>query len=144
MLRVFMDADVLFAGAASGSEHPASLVVLRLAEITLVEAIVSTQVLVEVERNLAAKLPAALPVFQTLAQRCLHVVPDPPPDAVTRHHGAAVPKDLPLLVAAHRGHCRYLVTYNVRHFRPGLPDVQVLRPGDLVARMREWLVFLDG
>ena len=38
-LRVFVDADVLFAGAASGSEHPASLVVLRLAEITLIEAV---------------------------------------------------------------------------------------------------------
>ena len=93
----------------------------------------STQVLVEAERNLAAKLPAALPVFQTLAQRCLHVVPDPVVDALTRHAGAADPKDLPLLVAAHRERCRYLVTYNVRHYQPGLPGVQVLRPGELVS-----------
>ena len=33
--RVFVDADVLFAGAASPSEHGASFVVLRMAEITL-------------------------------------------------------------------------------------------------------------
>ena len=37
--RVFVDADVLFAGSASPSEHSASLVVLRLAEITLIEGI---------------------------------------------------------------------------------------------------------
>ena len=35
--RVFVDSDVLFAGAASGAEHGASLVVLRMAEITLIE-----------------------------------------------------------------------------------------------------------
>ncbi len=39
--RVFVDADVLFAGSASPSEHSASLVVLRLAEITLIEALAS-------------------------------------------------------------------------------------------------------
>jgi len=33
--RVFIDADVLFAGAASPSEHGASLVILRMAEITV-------------------------------------------------------------------------------------------------------------
>jgi hypothetical protein len=50
--RVFVDSDVLFAGAASPSEHGASLVVLRMAEITLIDAVVSEQVIIEVERNL--------------------------------------------------------------------------------------------
>jgi hypothetical protein len=36
---VFVDADVLFAGAAAPSEHGASLVVLRMAEIPLIEAV---------------------------------------------------------------------------------------------------------
>ncbi len=118
--------------------------VLRLAEITLIEAVVSTQVLVEAERNLAAKLPAALPVFQTLAQRCLHVVSDPPVEAMTPYHGIADPKDVPLLVAARRERCRYLVTFNVRDYQPGLSGTQVLRPGELVDRVREWLAFLEG
>lgn len=39
--RIFVDADGLFAGAASPSEHGASLLVLRMAEITLVEALTS-------------------------------------------------------------------------------------------------------
>ena len=37
-LRVFVDADVLFAGAASPNSESASLVVLRLAEMTLIDA----------------------------------------------------------------------------------------------------------
>jgi len=53
--KVFIDADVLFAGSAAPSEHGASLVVLRMAEITLLEAYVSQQIMTEVERNLATR-----------------------------------------------------------------------------------------
>ena len=66
--RLFVDADVLFAGAASPSEHSASLVVLQLAEITLIEALTSQQVITEAERNLAAKLPQALPAFRLVSE----------------------------------------------------------------------------
>ena len=61
--------DVLFAGAASPGEHGASLLVLRMAEITLVEALTSQQVIVEAERNLAEKLPQVLPVFRLIVSR---------------------------------------------------------------------------
>ena len=43
--RVFVDADVLFAGAASPSAHSASLVLLQMAEITLLDALTSQQVI---------------------------------------------------------------------------------------------------
>lgn len=59
-----VDADVLFAGSASPTEFGASLVVLRMAEIPLIHAVTSRQVIVEAERNLAKKMPAALPAFQ--------------------------------------------------------------------------------
>lgn len=137
--RVFVDADVLFAGAVSPSEHSASLVVLRLAEITLIEALTSRQVITEVERNLADKLPRKLPEFRLLISRCLQVVPDPRPDDLTPFAMAADPKDLPILVAAARERCPWLVTFNVRHFQPGHPDVTVLRPGDFVHRVRDQL-----
>jgi hypothetical protein len=98
--RVFVDADVLFAGAAAPTEHSASLVILRMAEITLIEAITSEQAVAEAERNLSAKLPAALPTFRLLVARCLHTVPDPSTEDLSPHIGAADPKDLPILVAA--------------------------------------------
>ena len=77
--RVFVDADALFAGAAAASDHGASLVILRLAEITLIEAVTSQQAVTEAERNLGEKLPQALPAWRLIVSRCLRVVPDPQP-----------------------------------------------------------------
>jgi predicted nucleic acid-binding protein len=142
--RIFVDADVLFAGAASPNEHSASLVILRMSEITLVEAITSEQVIAEVERNLAVKMSAALPAFRLLVQRCLKVVPDPSQDEINAAIYAADRKDLPILIAAVRENCPYLTTYNVRHFQPGLPGVNVLTPGDLILRIRYQLANLKS
>jgi predicted nucleic acid-binding protein len=75
--KVFLDADVLFAGAASPSTHGASYIVLRRAELTLIECVTSEQVITEAERNLSEKLPNKLPAFHQLVNRCLRIVPDP-------------------------------------------------------------------
>lgn len=137
--RVFLDADVLFAGAASPTEYGASLVILRMAEITLIEAVSSQQVITEVERNLSAKMPEALPAFQMLVKRCLLVTLDPILDDLIPHQGLADPKDLPILVAALSQGCPHLVTFNIRHYQPGHPQVAVLRPGEYIGRVRELL-----
>jgi predicted nucleic acid-binding protein len=141
--RLFVDADVLIAGAAAPSEHSASLVVLGLAEITLIEAITSQQVVVEAERNLEQKLPHALPSFRLIVSRCLRIIPDPSVADLATHTGLADPKDLPILLAAVREKCAWLVTFNVRHFQPGHADVIVLRPGEFVLRVRDLLAHLS-
>jgi hypothetical protein len=135
---------VLFAGSAAPSTNGASLVVLRLAEITLIDALTSRQVIVEAERNLETKLPEALPAFRLLVARCLDVVPDPSPAERSSLEGRAHPKDLPILAAALHAECPWLVTFNVRHFQPGHPDVTVLRPGEFLARVRDRLARLGG
>lgn len=140
--RVFIDADVLFAGAASPSEHGASLLILRLAEITLIDAVTSEQVITEAERNLTAKLPKALPAFRHLVSRCLKICPDPEAGVLLSYEGLADPKDLPILVAAVQGNCPWLVTFNGRHFVLGHSDVKVLKPGDFILRVRDQLAHL--
>ncbi|MCJ7699994.1 MAG: PIN domain-containing protein [Anaerolineales bacterium] len=135
--RLFVDADVLFAGAASPSEHSASLLILRLAEITLIEALTSEQVITEAERNLSAKIPKAIPVFNHLVSRCLTIVPDP--EALSPYDGLADPKDLPILAAAVSEGCSWLVTFNLRHFQPGHTDLTVLTPGEFILRIRDLL-----
>jgi predicted nucleic acid-binding protein len=142
--RVFVDADVLFAGAASPNEHSASLVILRMGEITLIEAVASRQVITEAERNLQEKMPAALPAFQLLVNRCLKVVDDPAVDEVRALDGCADPKDLPILAAAVREKCAYLATHNVRHYQPGVKGLSALKPGDLVQQIRYVLTQLPG
>lgn len=140
--RVFIDSDVLFSGSVSPSTHGASITLLRMGEITLIDAVVSEQVISEVERNLTAKLPAALTLFRLLASRAVRVVPAPQPDAVAQLAGLADPKDLPILVAAVQSGCPLLATYNVRHYQPGHPSVEALRPGDLLLRIRHQLAQL--
>lgn len=134
--RVLIDADVLFAGAASPSTHSASLVVLRMAEITLIDALIPQQAIAEAERNLQAKLPQALPAFRMLVQRCLQIVPTPQPSDLAIHKGKADAKDLPILVAAIRENCPWLITFNVRDYQPGDTAVTVLRPGKFVQEIR--------
>lgn len=140
--RVFVDADVLFAGSAAPSEHGASLVVLRMAEITLIEAYTCQQVIAEVERNLAAKLPNTLPTFRLIVDRCLRVVPDLSSEELQTFAGLANPVDLPILMAAVQHDGSWLVTFNIRHYQPGHPQVSVLPPGDFLLRVRDLLARL--
>ncbi len=141
--RVFVDADVIFAGSASPSGHGASLVTLRMGEITLIDAVTSRQAITEAERNLAAKIPDALTTFRLLVERSLRVVPDPSRRELAAYGDLADPKDLPILVAAIRERCQWLVTFNVDDFAPGHPDVTVLRPGAFIQRVRAILIHID-
>jgi predicted nucleic acid-binding protein len=141
--RIFIDSDVLFAGAASPNEHSASNLILRMAELTLIEAIASTQVITEVERNLQEKMPKALPAFHLLVTRCLKVMEDPKRAEIKEYHGLADTGDLPILVTAIREGCSFLATFNIRHYQPGHSAVAVLRPGDLVLRIRYLLARLS-
>jgi hypothetical protein len=142
--RIFIDADVLFAGAASPAEHSASLVILRMAEITLIEAICSEQVIREVERNMQTKMVKALPAFQLLTSRCLRIISDPTLDEIKAIGAVANEKDLPILTAALREKCTFLTTYNLRHYQLGLPGITVLKPGDLVLRVHYLLAQLKS
>jgi hypothetical protein len=141
--RVLIDADVLFAGAASPSTNSASLVVLRMAEITLIEALIPKQAIGEAERNLITKLPQALPAFQVLVQRCLRIVPNPEPEEIVAHKGKADAKDLPIFVTAIREDCPWLITFNTRDYQPGDPAVTVLQPGAFVREVRYLLARLN-
>ena len=142
-VRVFIDADVLFAGAASPRDYSASSLILLLSELTLIEAITSEQAVREAERNLQKKVPQALPVFQFLIARAVTVTSQPTRDEMYPFTGLADHKDLPILVAAIRAQCDWLVTFNLRHDRPGHPDIHVLRPGDFIRRIREQLATMQ-
>jgi hypothetical protein len=140
--RVLIDADVLFAGSAAPTEFGASHVVLRMAEITLVEAYTCQQVIDEAERNLAAKMPGTLPAFRLIVDRCLHVVPNPTPIEVQSFLGLANPVDLPILATSILHDCPWMVTFNTMHYKPGHDLVVVLTPGDFLLRVRNRLASL--
>jgi len=56
--------------------------------------------------------------------------------------GLAHPKDAPILAAALREGCAWLVSFNVRHFQPGHPALRAVRPGEFVQQVRSLLAGL--
>jgi predicted nucleic acid-binding protein len=140
--KVFLDANVIFAGAAATSENGTSHVVLRMGEITLIDCISSEQAVKEVERNLAEKIPEKLPDYHLLLSRSLRIIGDPQPGEVIAYEGQADPKDLPILVAALKEGCSYLLTFNVRHFTPTTPDIIIQQPSSFLITVRSLLGML--
>lgn len=134
---MFVDADVVVAGAASASG--ASHLLLQLAELGLLEVVASAQVRDEVERVLARKLPSALPAFRRLAEAAIDWLPDPSAAALVAHAGSADDEDLPILVAAVRSRSDVLLTFNARHYVPRAEPPRIERPGVFLLRLRALL-----
>ncbi|MGB8647053.1 MAG: PIN domain-containing protein [Anaerolineae bacterium] len=143
-LKVFLDADVIFAGSAAPTEHSASVVILQMGEITLLDCVTSEQAVTEVERNLAEKLPGKLAEFRLIVSRALRIIPDPSPAELLRYDGQAHPEDLPILVAALLEGCPHLLTFNLRHFHPTTGQIKVMRPGDFLLSVRQRLSTLTS
>jgi len=135
--RVFIDADVLIAGSASttGASH----MVLPLSELGLVDGLVSEQVVREAERNLERKLPAALAAFRALGAAGCHVIDDPTETETSAVHGQADPKDAPILAAALKAGCDWLLTFNTKDFSPAPGRVRVAQPGGFIDSLRQML-----
>lgn len=138
MRRIFVDANVLIAGAASptGASHA----VLRLAEVGLFTLVVSRQVLDEVERNLRRKLPQALPNFAAqMAAIRLEVVDDPPSDEAERWLSIIEAKDAPILAAAVLAAVDRFLTLNTKDFTlevAAQSGLLIQTPAEFVTRLR--------
>ena len=139
-LRLFFDADVLIAGAAStaGASH----LLLRLAELGVLEGITTRLARAEAERNLRAKLPHALPAFRALIREAIEVVDNPPLSTCVAFSTQAEVEDVPHLAAAVTQGCHYLVTFNTRHYRPEAGTIEAVKPGKLLQLIRRQLVAL--
>ena len=139
-LRIFCDADVLIAGSASttGASH----ILLQLAELTLVTCQTSEYAIAEAERNLLAKLPAALAPFRLIVHAAITIVPPPTRALVKSLADQAHAKDVPILAAAVANTSDFLVTFNLRHFRPRKIAPLIQRPGELMAQVRRSLIHL--
>lgn len=136
--KVFADANVLIAGAASRTG--ASSAVLLMAEIGLFRLVVSRLVLEEAERNLRNKLPRALPNFaRQMAQLQLEIVPPPTDEEVQRWAGIIEAKDAPILATAVSAQVERLVTLNSKDFTPEVAaqsGLRILSPAELVQEIR--------
>ncbi len=117
---------------------------LELAECGLIVITISEQVIVETERALARKAPAALPAYRQAVRTVgLRIQRDPSPDDVLACRDMiAHLADVPILAAARQARTDFLVTLNRRHFidDPAVAARSGLRigtPGEALAWIRE-------
>ena len=140
--NIFFDSSALIAGIVSAQE--AARAILLLAEDTKIQITVSEQVITEVERNIARKVPHALPYTRELILAAnIRIVRDPQQEEDFLHldwisHAA----DVSILVAAVRSRVDFLATLNTKHFleNPQVAQRSGLRigtPGDALAWVRE-------
>ena len=138
MRRIFVDANVLIAGADSRSG--ASNAVLQLAEVGLFRLVVSRQVLDEAERNVRKKLPRALPnLVALLAQLPFEIVPDPADADCLRWVDVIELKDTPILAAAVLAKVDRMVTLNTKDFTPEVAQasgLSIQTPSALIQDLR--------
>ncbi len=141
--KVFLDASALIAGLSS--PHGAGNLILSLAEAGIITPVVSEEVLMEVERNLEARLPRAMPEYRRFLATCpMEKAGVPSTAEVAAATEIVHPKDAPILAAAMAFPVDYLVTLDRKHF---LNDPEVARrsglhigtPGDFLDWLREHL-----
>jgi predicted nucleic acid-binding protein len=138
-LRVFLDANVLFAAAYSPDGLSALLVELGAAgRVTL---LTSPLAVVEAERNLEAKRPEALPALRGIIA-AVRVAGEPAPADVERLTPPELSsKDRPLLAAAIAAHATHFVTGDVADFgrwmdRPARLPLRVMTPRQFLTEVR--------
>jgi predicted nucleic acid-binding protein len=138
MRRIFVDANVLIAGADSRSG--ASNAVLQLAEVGLFRLVASRQVLDEAERNVRKKLPRALPnLVALLAQLPFEIVADPADADCLRWVDVIELKDTPILAAAVLAKVDRMVTLNTKDFTPEVAQasgLSIQTPSALIQDLR--------
>ena len=99
---------------------------------------VSVQVLEECRRNLAKKLPRAVPLFEKIVERSVSITTTPPDKAsLCFVSNQAEKKDVSILASAVDAKAQFLVTFNVKDYWPAnTTRLEVLTPGELLSRIR--------
>jgi len=138
--QVFIDTSALIAGILSptGAAHE----VLRLCEAHVVQAVMSRQVLIAADQNLADKLPAIMLEYRAFLRHLApHIVADPPRASVERAKAIIHQNDAPILAAALLANVDYLVTWNTRHFqKKSVRDAApfpIVTPGEFLEAFRQ-------
>ncbi len=135
-VRVFLDSNVLVSGLFSDRGAPRLILDILSLDIPVLKAVTGAFNVAEVERNLEAKLPAALPLFRSfLSIAGLEIVPMPSRKDLEPLAGLTAEKDLPVLASAIAGRADVLVTGDKKdplRIRKGELPFPILSPSDFL------------
>lgn len=136
MIRVFLDASVIF--AAAYSETGAARELFRQATRDQVRLVVNQDVMDEAQRNLAKKVPQGEMLLQVLmAVVNPEIAPDPSPQLTSQVSQYIVEKDVPVVAGALASQVDYLVTFDRQHL---LRPVEVAKKSGLKIVLPEVVV----
>jgi predicted nucleic acid-binding protein len=140
--KVFLDTSALIAGIASSKG--AARAVLQLAEIGLIELIVSRQVIVEADRNIEEKLPEMLNEYRGFIKLLAPVlVDDPLQKDIAKYLTVINPDDAPILASAVISDADFLVTWDKRHFIGKNirihSSLKIVTPGEFLKHFRKYV-----
>ncbi len=123
-MRVFVDTSVLFSALYSSNGFARDLVFLAVDK--QLAMVVSSDVLDEVERNLLAKIPERIDLWNRLLHMiAFEIAADPSLEQVGLCEEYVARKDAPIVAAAILAEVDYLVTYDRKH---------LLEPEEVAAR----------
>ncbi len=140
--KVFIDTSALIAGIASSKG--AARAVLQLAEIGLIELIVSRQVIVEADRNIEDKLPEMLNEYRKFIELIAPVlVDDPSHKEVAKYLAVINSDDAPILASAVATGADFLITWDRRHFIGKNirvhSNLKIVTPGEFLKHFRSYI-----
>lgn len=140
--KVFLDTSALIAGIASSKG--AARAVLQLAEIGLIEVIVSRQVIVETDRNIEEKLPEMLNENREFIELLAPVlINDPRQKDVSKYLKVINLDDTPILASAVTSGADFLITWDKKHFISKNirihSSLKIVTPGEFLKYFKEYV-----
>jgi predicted nucleic acid-binding protein len=115
--KVFLDSNVLLSGLFSDKGAPRIILDLLTLHLPILAGATGRYNLMEVERNLKKKMPAAIPLYhEYLPKLGLEVVALPTQETVRSMAGIIAEKDIPVLASAIACRVEYLITGDKKDF----------------------------
>ena len=115
--KVFLDSNVLLSGLFSDKGAPRIILDLLTLNLPILAGATGRYNLMEVERNLKKRMPAAMPVYHEYLPRLgLEVVALPSQETVRSLAGVIAEKDIPVLASAIACGAEYLITGDKKDF----------------------------
>jgi predicted nucleic acid-binding protein len=135
--KVFLDSNVILSGLFSDRGAPRMILDLLTLHLPILAGATGRYNLMEVERNLKKKMPAAIPLYREYLPRLgLQIVALPSRETVKSMTGVIAEKDIPVLASAIACSAEYLITGDKKDFA-GLKtnrrfNLTIIGPSDFI------------
>ncbi|MGD1153844.1 MAG: PIN domain-containing protein [Syntrophales bacterium] len=143
-VKIFLDSNVIISGFLSDRGAPRIILDLLSLRLPFITAATGRYNLIEIERNIAKKLPEIMEIYREYFPKIhLKVTPLPKEKDLKRYRGMIDKKDLPVLVSAMNFGADFLVTGDKKDFAKIAGDnrlpLKIVSPAELLDVIKAFL-----